>query len=136
MISVDSQRWPLVVFRFANEVTLRQLEAYLAHQVEMLLRRERSASVVIVESLRMWEPALVKRQATWIREHHDELRRASLGVALVMTSPLARGILKAVLWMQPMPQPHKVCSTVEEALAWVAGRFADARIRIQLPATL
>jgi hypothetical protein len=136
MISVDADRWPLVVFRFSHEVTLSQLEAYLARQEEMLLRRERSASLVIVESLRMWEPAVVKRQAAWIKEHHDELRRASIGVALVMTSPLARGILKAVLWMQPMPQPHKVCSSVEEALRWVAGRFADARMKVEVPATL
>ncbi len=136
MISVDLARWPLVVYRFANEVTLSQLEAYLARQEEMLLRRERSASVVIVESLRMWETAVVRRQAAWIKEHEDELRRASLGVALVMTSPLARGMLKAVLWIQPMPQPHKICSTVEEALEWVRARFAEARIPVDLPKTV
>jgi hypothetical protein len=136
MISVDTERWPLVVYRFANEVTLTQLEAYLARQEELLLRRQPSASLVIVESLRMWEPVVVKRQAAWIRDHQDELRRASLGVALVLTSPVARGILKAVLWMQPMPQPHKVCATIEEALDWVRGRFANARIRVDLPATL
>jgi hypothetical protein len=133
MISVDMARWPLVVYRFAGEVTMSQLEAYLARQEEMLRRPDRSASVVLVESLRMWETAVAKRQAAWIKEHQDELRRASLGVALVMTSPLARGMLKAVLWMQPMPQPHKVCATVEEALDWIKARFVEARIPVDLP---
>jgi hypothetical protein len=136
MITVSADRWPLVIYRFAHEVTLPQMEAYLAQQEEMLRRRERSAAVVIVESLRMLDSAVLKRQAAWIKDHTDELRRVSLGVALVLTSPLARGMLKALLWMQPMPQPMKVCSTAEEALEWVAARFAQAHIKIDIPTTL
>jgi hypothetical protein len=66
------------------------------------------------------------------------MRKYSLGAALVITSPVVRGMLKALLWMQPMPQPHIVCGTTEEALRWLRDRFRSERIDLpsSLPSTL
>ena len=63
----------------------------------------------------------------------QNLKDNALGVALVISSPVVRGMLKAILWMQPMPQPHVVCATVEEGLAWLRARCRDARAVIDIP---
>jgi hypothetical protein len=42
-------------------------------------------------------------------------------------------MLKAILWIQPMPQPYAVCSTVEEALRWLRERVASANASIAVP---
>jgi hypothetical protein len=136
MISIDADRWPLVIYRFSGEVSLPQLEKYLQKQDELLARHQPTGSLGLAEDMKMWEPALLKRQAAWIKQNEPLLRKYSVGAALVMPSPVVRGMLKAILWMQPMPQPHTVCSNTGDALGWLGARFAEARIRIELPKTL
>ena len=136
MIDVDDRHWPLVIYRFNGVVTMSELEAYLKRQDEMLSRRELTMALVLTDKVKMWDTPVLKRQAEWVKEHRDILRRYSLGVALVIQSPLVRGMLRAILWMQPMPQPHAVCSTSAEALEWLRGRAAAAHLRVELPAAL
>jgi hypothetical protein len=136
MIDIDERHWPLVIFRFSKDVTLAQLNKYLARQDELLARHEPTASLVLAEDVKLWDTPVLRRQAEWIKQNDELLRTYGLGSALVMQSPLVRGMLKAVLWMAPMPQPHVVCGTVEEALRWLRERVAKANLRIELPAKL
>jgi hypothetical protein len=138
MIQIDDRYWPLLVFRFSGQVSMEEMEAYLKRQDEMLVRGQKMASLVLTDHLRMWEMPVMRRQAAWIKEHEPTLRKLSLGAALVITSPVVRGMLKALLWMQPMPQPHLVCATPEQALAWLRERFraADVNLPATVPSTL
>jgi hypothetical protein len=135
MIAIDETYWPLVVFRFSGDVSMAELEAYLKRQEEMTARQERTASLVLTENLKMWETPVLRQQAQWVKEHYDVLQRLSLGAAQVIRSPVIRGMLKAVLWLQPMPQPHVVTATVEEALAWLKLKMRAANVAVELPAT-
>jgi hypothetical protein len=138
MIHIDDTYWPLIVFRFSGQVSMAELDNYLKWQAEMVARCLPNASLVLTENLRMWEMPVLRKQAMWIKEHEQLLRKYSLGAALVITSPVVRGMLKALLWMQPMPQPHFVCSSPEEALVWLRDRFRTARVNLpsSLPSTL
>jgi hypothetical protein len=138
MIHIDDRYWPLIMFRFSGQVTMEELERYLTWQDAMVARCLPNASLVLTDNLRMWEMPVLRKQAAWIKEHEPLLRKYSLGAALVITSPVVRGMLKALLWMQPMPQPHFVCGTTEEALHWLRGRFRSERIDLpsSLPSTL
>src|ERR1700756_4599376 len=136
MIEVDEHLWPLVVFRFHFRPSMEELERYLARQDEMLARRVPMISLVLAEEAKLWETPVLRRQAEWIKHNEAELRRYSLGAALVMQSPIVRGMLKAILWLQPMPQPYHVCSTVEEALRWLRERVASANASITVPERL
>jgi len=133
MIEVDEHLWPLVIFRFRFRPTMEELEAYLARQDAMLARREPMVSLVLAEEAKLWETPVLRRQAEWIKRNESELRRYSLGAALVMQSPIVRGMLKAILWIQPMPQPYHVCSTVEEALRWLRERVGQEHASIRVP---
>src|SRR5215471_11476687 len=106
MIEVDERLWPLVIFRFRFRPSMEELEAYLARQDAMLARREPMVSLVLAEEAKLWETAVLRRQADWIKHNQDQLRQYSLGAALVLQSPIVRGMLKAILWIQPMPQPY------------------------------
>jgi hypothetical protein len=129
----------LVVTTFGGAVTAAEMEEYLASYEEILRRGQRCGGLVIVENLRPWESAAIQRQATWIKKHERELRRISLGVAMVFPALWVKGLLRAILWIQPMPQPYAVCSTVPEAMAWIGERLriaglGEGRISSPLPA--
>ena len=136
MIDVDERAWPLVVFRFRGQVSLEELNVYLARQDVLLARNELTVSLVLTEEVKLWETPVLRRQAEWIKHNQEHMRRYSLGAALVIHSPIVRGMLKAILWIQPMPQPHAVFSTVEDALRWLRERVAQANARIAVPERL
>jgi hypothetical protein len=52
-------------------------------------------------------------------------------VALVIQSPMIRGVLKAILWIEPMPQPYKVCATKDEAIAFLRERLRAAGMELR-----
>jgi hypothetical protein len=130
MIGVDDRYWPIVVFRFAGELSLAELDDYLAKMELLLDRPGRSGGLVLHEKVRAWDSAMVRRQAAWMKANADRIREKSLGVALVVTSPLLRGLLRAILWIQPMPQAHRVFADIPSALAWLSERLASGGLRM------
>ena len=71
-----------------------------------------------------------KLAADWMAEHEALLKKTTMGVALVFDNALMRGALQAVLWMQPMPVPHRVFSTMEEAEGWVEGFYIEQQYAV------
>jgi len=133
MISIEDRHWPLVIFRYRGEVSMSDLEGCLATQEEMILRNRPSVSLVLTEDLKMWETAVLRRQAQWIKEHRADLQRLSLGVALVISSPVVRGTLRAVLYLQPIPQPHVVVGSSDLAMPWLRTKLLEANITAEIP---
>lgn len=43
---------------------------------------------------------------------------ALVGVCFVLSNPIVRGVLTAVLWLQPMSERYEVCSTRKDADEW------------------
>jgi hypothetical protein len=133
MIDVDERHWPFVVFHFRGQVSMDELEKYLARQDELLARHQPTCSIVLAEEAKLWETPVLRRQAEWIKTNQELLRRYSLGAALVIQSPIVRGMLKAILWIQPMPQPHAVFPRVDDALRWLRERVRLANAAITIP---
>jgi hypothetical protein len=138
MIHINDRYWPLIVFRFSGQVSMEEMERYLTWQDAMVARNLPNASLVITENLRMWEMPVLRRQAEWIKKHEPLIRQYSIGAAMVITSPVVRGMLKALLWMQPMPQPHFVGGTTEVALSWLRECFRSQNVNwpSDVPSTL
>ncbi|HEX9105168.1 MAG TPA: hypothetical protein VF997_23315 [Polyangia bacterium] len=136
MIEIDEGAWPLVIFRFRGQASMEELNTYLARQDVLLARKEPMLSLVLAQEAKLWETPVLRRQADWIKQNQELLRRYSLGAALVIQSPIVRGMLKAILWIQPMPQPHAVFPTVEGALRWLREQVARAKLSIAVPERL
>jgi hypothetical protein len=109
---------------------LGQLDEWLAKLERYLARGEKNLTLCITRDVRMWDPALLRRSAGWMKEHQEVIRERSLGFAFVLPSPIARGLLKALLWLQALPQAHKVTSTVPEALYWLSERASAAGVAL------
>ena len=59
-----------------------------------------------------------RRQADWMKDHEDELRHRTAGIGFVMDSQIMRGALTAVLWLAPLPCPHRIFATIGDAMLW------------------
>ncbi|MBC7173876.1 MAG: hypothetical protein H5U40_15655, partial [Polyangiaceae bacterium] len=53
-----------------------------------------------------------------------------VGYAFVISSSLVRGALTAILWLAPMPAPHRVVGTVGEGEAWLRGLLGVSVTRV------
>ncbi len=118
-IRMDDSRHPIVVVTFDGPSTDAEFRAYLDDMTRLVVAR-REPNVTILDARAAGStPATQRRmQADWLEKHDAELRRYSAGTAFIITSAMVRGILTAILWLQPMAAPHVVVATFEEAEAW------------------
>lgn len=124
-IEIDDSRHPLVIVTFTGVATDAEFRDYLAGMTEMLQRRQVNAVILDSRRAAQTPPVQRKLQADWLKEHEPLLRRYSAGTAFIITSGLIRGILTAILWLQPLAGPHTVVATMEEAERWCAERLRE-----------
>lgn len=125
-VRIDDSRHPLVVVEFNGTATDQEFDAYLEQMTKLVLER-RKKNVTIFDATRSGDtsPKQRRKQAEWLKSNAEMLRMYSLGTAFVITSPLVRGMLTAILWITPMPAPHTVVATYGEAERWAIGRLRD-----------
>jgi hypothetical protein len=130
MISTTDRHWPLLVHIFEGGANQAQLDEWLAKLDTYLAREQKTLTLSVARNLTLWEPAVLRRAAEWMRTNREATRAHSFGFAFVLKSPVGRGMLKALLWLQPLPQPHYVSSSVPEALAWLKERARASGIML------
>ena len=114
-ITVDPSDWPLARVTYDGVVDDEAFEAYLTSQTALLERRQ--PYVILFDARTAGMPSARQRQrmANNMKENEPELRRLCKRGVFVISSPVVRGALTAILWLQPLPFPHDVVSTLEEA---------------------
>ncbi len=133
MIVVDSKHWPLLLLRFERTISLADVEGCLQTFDKLGARNERYVSITDISTVQMPSGDVLRRYANWYRDHEALLRAYCLGSATMAPSTLVRGILKALNWIQPSPQPQVVVSTFQEGMRYVTGRLKEGGM--ELPAT-
>lgn len=70
-------------------------------------------------------------QLQQLAEHDRALnplhQRLTAGMAFVVPSPLARGLLRAVYWFSPPVYPHAIFTSHASARAWIDRQLLSAR---------
>jgi hypothetical protein len=122
---LDDSRWPLVAFTGVGEQTEEEFEAFLADADSLLRRRQPFG--VIFDSRRAAPigPKLRKRMVAWLARNDALLRAYVVANSVVMSTPLQRGVFRAILWMRPLPFPYSVETTLEGARRFVCQRLAE-----------
>jgi hypothetical protein len=122
---VDELRFPLVWVHYRRNLEDGEFEALLS-TFERMMRERTRRYVLVLETHHsaMTSFSQARRQAMWMKEHQETLRKQVLGIALVLPSPVLRGVLKVVLQLQPMPVPYAVFRDAAEAEAWAQQRLA------------
>lgn len=54
-------------------------------------------------------------------------RRFCAGTAIVLSSPVIRGVVTAIYWLTPPVYPYTLCKSAEEARTWSERRLAERR---------
>jgi hypothetical protein len=121
---LDDSRWPLVIFTAIGEQSEDDFEAYLADADALLRRRERYASIFDTRRAAPIGPILRRRQARWLAQNEEQLRAYLVATSLVMTSALHRGILRAIMWLKPLPCPYSIEPSFGAARAFVCAQLA------------
>ncbi|MBX3245637.1 MAG: hypothetical protein KF901_00500 [Myxococcales bacterium] len=113
--TVDSEAWPLVRVTYVGAVDDAAFERYLDEQAALLDRR--APYVILFDARRSGMPSAKQRQrmAEYMRDRNAEIARYCKKGVFVISSPLIRGALTAILWLQPLPFPHDVVATLDEA---------------------
>lgn len=114
-VTVDSSAWPLVRVTYVGSVDDARFEEYVREQAALLERRK--PYVILFDASESGMPSARQRQrmAEYAREHEAELRRYCKRGVFVIPNSVVRGALTAILWLQPLPFPHEVVSSLNDA---------------------
>ncbi len=129
----DESRAPLMVITSEGDSSDADFDAYLARMAQLLQRRQRYA--ILFDARRAARPTPKQRhkQADWMKTHAAALRANNAGIAFVIDNPVVRGALTAILWLQPMPAPHKIVATPEQGERWLCELLASEGLRVPPP---
>jgi hypothetical protein len=122
-ITIDESRRPIVTVRFVGAVSDGEFDEYLAAMERMLERRQKTLTILDARESARTPPTQRRKQAEWLKAQTSMLQAYSCGSAFVITSPLVRGVLTAILWVQPLPVPHTVVGSITDAEAWARKRL-------------
>ncbi len=120
-IRTESSDWPIVVTTFPEaRVADEDLREMLHHLADLMRdaesRRERIFLITDITQMRQLTPASQRKlTADWMKQTFSLGKVASVGAAHVTPSALLRGIITAVAWIQPPPNPQVCVATLEEA---------------------
>ena len=114
---IDEAGFPLVVATVRGQVTSEVISAYFARLDAWCLDGRRYASILNITRIEMPSAAERKQIVEAIADRHTALARSCIGVAIVVTNPLIRGAVTAILWMQHLPHPLELVATEVAAKA-------------------
>ncbi|MGA9521590.1 MAG: hypothetical protein WBV82_09010 [Myxococcaceae bacterium] len=127
-VHVDTSQWPIVVHTTVGSPSDGQFDAYIREATEVLFREGRHVAVMDSSLLGKASAYARERKKEWLANHEQDLRRACLGTAFVLSSPVTRFAAATILLVRPFPTPYVVCATLEEAMAWARQRLSDANV--------
>ena len=129
-IEIDRSQASLVVVRFLRGPTDDEFRQYLTDYVQVLEAEPRFGAVfAAAPAMPMTPPRQVRLQARFMKDYREQIERRVVGIAFSLPIPLMRGVLRAVLMLQPIPCPHAVVGTEAEGVAWVKARLWTDHLR-------
>lgn len=123
-LSVDLDKGVIVV-RYDGIPSDDMADAYLEQYTELVRRGVPYTSVFSsLPDARLPSAAQLRKQAAWVKEHRQITREYCRGLAFALRSPAMRGVLRALLTMQPFSAEHVVLRDEAEAIAWAKARLS------------
>jgi hypothetical protein len=124
--SFDETRWPLLVVTIRGRGSDAEFAAFLSHFSRLLQRGQACAFVLDARLAENPSAHQLHMQGRWLAHHREAIQALGRGGAFVFSSPLLRLAFSALLRIQPMPVPHMVSASMDEALAWATQRLANS----------
>ena len=125
--SCDKREFPYVTMTMDGVVEPQDWDQFFADLGELLGHQQHFAVILEVASVKTPDFASLRRMGEWFSSHEAELRRWHRGCAIITSSPMVRGSIKAFRHLHVVPMALEV---VDDALAgrrWMEMRVATAR---------
>lgn len=123
-IELDRSSWPVVVVRFDGIASDDEFARYLEETLACLQPGKRSVTVLDAREPTGATQHQRRMQADWMKQNRARIKECSAGLAFVFESPMVRGVLTAIMWISPLPVPHRIFAKMEEAREWSRQRLA------------
>lgn len=135
-VTLSAAHWPLLHICVQGQADEPTVDEYL----EALTRAStlhRGPRVVLVDATKCGYVSSYarRRQAEWIRTHEELIRTSTLGVAFALNTPLVRGALTAILWLEPLSCPYVVVRDAATALTRCTTWLENHGLAMQAPRT-
>jgi hypothetical protein len=115
-ILVDSTEYPFVEVRFGRHSDA-DYDAYFEEMTQIAERPGPRVLLVDCTSSSVPSAAMRRRLVAWNVSHRVRIRESVGGVAFVIPSAVIRGVLTAMLWVQPIEAPYVIVKTRRDGLA-------------------
>lgn len=126
-IHINESFAPLVLITMVSEPTDAEVDWYFAYIGEVHRRRQPFALVYDLTKTMSAKATHRKRKAEFLKEYAPLTRAHCAGVTFAVSSPLIRGLLTAIFWIQPMACPFEVFASVEQCMTWSHAQMATSR---------
>jgi hypothetical protein len=68
----------------------------------------------------------------WMKEVAPLFESTTFGTVFIVESALARGVLSALLWVQPKGTPYALVADLDSAVLWAISCMEDARVNLSI----
>lgn len=131
-ISLDYE--PLIVLEISGDLTDTDLLAMNA-QVTLAMRHHaslsmRTAVVLDFSHAGPISPSQRRIIGKWRAEVRELTEKVSVGMAMVVKSPVIRSVLTAISWFQTEPVPVVYVETFDEGVDWALARCAVTQVDV------
>jgi hypothetical protein len=133
-VSVSSSNQPAVTqvhdvagiqfLRFEHPMTDEEHAAFLEESTRQMDENAtgggplvRNVMIIDTDKATRGTPVQRKRQSEWQEQNKAYFEKHVLCAVFIASSSLVRGALRAVGWLKPFPYPHRVSSSIDEAIA-------------------
>lgn len=115
---------PVLVVYVDARCSEQSFERQLTELAGAIDERDGRAGVLYdVPSMRTLDARRRRAFTAMFEAHEERLAQTTAAYVLVTSSPVARGILRAMFWVAPPPYPHRVVSTTREGFAYLASEM-------------
>ncbi len=121
----DEAAFPLLRIHATGDSSDEDVHERLAFLERQLDRREKIVVVFDTTGSRPISARQRKMWTDWLSKEDPRIRRYLMGVSIVVTSTVVRGVFTGVFWVWRPPMPYTFTASVGEAEAWAHRQLAS-----------
>lgn len=122
-ILLDMSEAPLFIFTLEDAPTFDQIQRHLREYQGILTRGRPFVVMFDATKAAMVDAKSRKAYADFLNTNAETMRHLIKAMAFIVTSSLVQGALTAVLWLAPLPYPHKTFTSRDEGRDWLRSKL-------------
>ena len=129
-IRLDTSNWPILVLTPMDNISDQSIQDFMERYFAMVdAKKEHYALIVDLRQKTNMSRKHLKFHADELNKNKEFAEGYNAGTALIVNSPVIRGIMMSVFWLFSPKHPTNDFKTMEQAVSWAKTRL-DPAIRL------